>query len=419
MMEKIEYTILTVKNIRQQLLNLRQLVFEVTDSCNLKCKYCGYGEFYCSYDKREDHDLPFLKAKMLLDYIFALWKEYGQDFYKHDILFSFYGGEPLLNVLLIRQIQDYIEENYAYCVSPEYSMTSNAMLLDRYMDFIVEKKIRLLISLDGDEYGQSYRVDHHGKNSFQRVYRNIKLLQEKYPNYFRERIQFNAVLHDHNNVDRIYHYIKSEFGKLPMISQLNNSGIRESKREEFNKMFVDKNSDFHKSFDAPLLINELFYDVPDTRELYNYLERYSGNIYRTYMDLLVDKKQQPFLPTGTCVPFSKKMFLTVNGKILACERIDQKFVLGYVSEKGVDLDLERIASFYNGLFEKIRIQCESCYRRLFCPQCLFYLQDLNSNVICHGYMNKKNFDRMEEKLQVYLRKNPHLYQRIIEELAIY
>ena len=33
-------------DILHQLVNLEQLTFEVTDSCNLKCKYCGYGELY-------------------------------------------------------------------------------------------------------------------------------------------------------------------------------------------------------------------------------------------------------------------------------------------------------------------------------------------------------------------------------------
>jgi uncharacterized protein len=35
------------------LANLPQIVFEVTDACNLKCKYCAYGEFYDDYDQRE------------------------------------------------------------------------------------------------------------------------------------------------------------------------------------------------------------------------------------------------------------------------------------------------------------------------------------------------------------------------------
>jgi uncharacterized protein len=31
-------------DIFYQLSNLLQLTFEVTDACNLRCKYCGYGE---------------------------------------------------------------------------------------------------------------------------------------------------------------------------------------------------------------------------------------------------------------------------------------------------------------------------------------------------------------------------------------
>ena len=41
---------LTPNHIRLALANLPLLTFEVTDACNLKCKYCGYGEFYNDYD---------------------------------------------------------------------------------------------------------------------------------------------------------------------------------------------------------------------------------------------------------------------------------------------------------------------------------------------------------------------------------
>jgi uncharacterized protein len=37
--------------ILYQLLHLKQLVFEVTDACNLRCKYCAYSDFYEGYDE--------------------------------------------------------------------------------------------------------------------------------------------------------------------------------------------------------------------------------------------------------------------------------------------------------------------------------------------------------------------------------
>lgn len=43
---KIIISKLTGGDIYTQLINLRQLTFEITDACNLKCEYCGYGELY-------------------------------------------------------------------------------------------------------------------------------------------------------------------------------------------------------------------------------------------------------------------------------------------------------------------------------------------------------------------------------------
>jgi uncharacterized protein len=60
---------LNKSNISYQLSNLRQIVFEVTDACNLKCKYCAYGEFYSDYDKRENKSLSIDSAITLLDYL--------------------------------------------------------------------------------------------------------------------------------------------------------------------------------------------------------------------------------------------------------------------------------------------------------------------------------------------------------------
>lgn len=62
-----DYLLINKENIEQNLINLRQLVFEVTDSCNLRCKYCGYADLYEGYDKRENLRFPFHKAKLIID----------------------------------------------------------------------------------------------------------------------------------------------------------------------------------------------------------------------------------------------------------------------------------------------------------------------------------------------------------------
>ena len=205
------------EDIRYYLKLLPQLVFEVTERCNLDCNYCAYSELYRGNDSRKGKNISFAKAKLIIDYLYDLWKEDYSEGINRELTIGFYGGEPLMNVPFIKQVIDYVEslglkKTGKICL---YSMTTNAMLLDQYMDYLVEKDFRLLISLDGDEFGQSYRVDHSGKNSFDRVFRNINMLQKKYPDYFKSNIDFNSVLHNRNEVESIYKFICTQFDKIP------------------------------------------------------------------------------------------------------------------------------------------------------------------------------------------------------------
>lgn len=224
-------------DILHQMVNLKQLVFEVTDACNLRCKYCGYAELYEGYDERKNQKMSFRKAQYIIDYLYSLWRNNCVCGMTFPMSIGFYGGEPLLNVSFIQQVIDYISTLPPVGKRFYYNMTTNALLLDKYMDFLVANEFRLLISLDGDKKGQSYRVDVAGRNSFEKVYSNVKLLQEKYPDYFDKHVMFNAVLHNMNTVESIYHFIKKEFGKEPSISPLNNSGIRHDRLEEFYKTY--------------------------------------------------------------------------------------------------------------------------------------------------------------------------------------
>src|SRR5690606_13393526 len=52
--------------ILDRLANITQVTFEVTESCNFNCKYCGYGELYSDYGKRECKDLDTNTAIRLL-----------------------------------------------------------------------------------------------------------------------------------------------------------------------------------------------------------------------------------------------------------------------------------------------------------------------------------------------------------------
>lgn len=95
--------------IERNLINLRQLTFEVTDDCNLRCKYCGYGELYSGYDDRKARYMTFDQIHPLVDCLAAMWRSHRTDSKEPLTYFSFYGGEPLLNVPFIRKVVDYTE----------------------------------------------------------------------------------------------------------------------------------------------------------------------------------------------------------------------------------------------------------------------------------------------------------------------
>jgi organic radical activating enzyme len=88
----------TEESILYNLRHLSQLVFEVTDACNLNCRYCGLSSLYESYSERKGKNLPFHKAQLIIDYLFSLRERPGKTDYPLSI--GFYGGEPLLNMEL-------------------------------------------------------------------------------------------------------------------------------------------------------------------------------------------------------------------------------------------------------------------------------------------------------------------------------
>ena len=414
-----EYRKISHLDIEYSLANLKQLVFEVTDACNLRCKYCAYADLYEGYDQRENLKLPFQKAKLIIDYLYEYWEKRYCIEVNDPITIGFYGGEPLLNVPFIQQVINYIESLNPIGKKFHYNMTTNAILLDRYMDFLAENEFRLLISLDGDEKGQSYRVDTKGKNSFDKVLANIQLLRSKYPSYFEHYVMFNSVLHNRNEVESTYRFIKDKFGKEPMISPLNNSGVRKDKLQEFYQAYQNVATSIQKANNCEALKNELFIKSPETGALVNYIYHHTGNVFNDYNDLLLGREGSSFPPSGTCIPFSKKMFITVKGRILQCEKIDHEFALGQITNKKVELNLEQAARQHNKYTFRYMNQCKTCAAKQLCTQCVYQIDDIHDKASkCYSYYSATQHEKQKEYYMDHLDKHPELYNRILKEVVV-
>ena len=177
---EFKYKLLEKKDIKNALINTHQIIFEVTDKCNLNCYYCGYGHFYDNYNARENQDMSFDSFKTLYNYLKDIWITSNNKGCTY-LRISFYGGEPLCNFSFIKKAVDYVKNNPIKNKRIVYSMTTNAVLLEQYMDFLVKNNFEILISLDGNKYNDSYRVFKNGNSSFDTVISNIDKLYSSYP----------------------------------------------------------------------------------------------------------------------------------------------------------------------------------------------------------------------------------------------
>jgi len=408
----------TTGDIKRSLANLRQLTFEVTDACGLKCAYCAYGKFYHNYDNRENTFMDIEAAKGLVDYLKELLDSPLNLSHGRNTYIGFYGGEPLLNFPFIREMVDYIENLDCQHNRFTFSITTNALLLEKYMDFLVEHDFSLLISLDGNQFNNAYRVFPNGEPTYHRILENIEALRNKYPAYFNRRVNFNAVLHNKNSVAEIFDFFKTRFNKNPRIGALNDSGVREDQAEEFWKTYANVTESLYNSEDYSRIEKEMFIKLPTIQEASTFLFQANDFCFSDYNALFYSHKTRQRFPTGTCFPFSKKMFVTVKGKIMACERIGQSYGLGHMDSKGISLDFQKIADNYNRWFDRMRKQCSACYHIDQCTQCIFYLDLSGEKPVCRSLMNAADYSRYISSFLGYFEHNRSLYNKILKEVVI-
>lgn len=406
---------LTDLMVKESIINTTQIVFEVTDSCNLACVYCGYGDLYEVFDPRKHNNIDLNKAKIFLEYIYNLKLENN----KNKLMIGFYGGEPLVNFEFVKDIVEYVNELNRYkSINVVYSMTTNAVLIDKYIDFLVDNKFEILISLDGNEKNHSYRVlKANCENSFGRVISNIDMIQNDYSDYFLKYISFNAVLHNRNSVKEIYEFVYNRYHKIPEISELLMSDVKSDKKYTFEKMYRSKRKSeesYHENrFD---IIPETHYESVLFDEFRDFVKQLSINSYMSNLRSLFCVSEKYF-PTDTCLPFSLKIFFTVNNRLLPCERINHKFFLSEV-KNNILMDAHEIANKYNRYYKKVGDLCKKCYDYKFCGQCLFRIKNIGKNdvgeIVCDRYCDKKKFESKLSRIFSFLEKYPEDIMYMLE-----
>lgn len=157
----------------------------ITQKCNLKCKYC--------FVVQQPKDMEYQVAKDAVDFYANNAKLTNE-----TPSINFFGGEPLLKwddiiVPIIRYIRDTYGRNYSIGIT-----TNGTLLNEDKLIFLKQFNVSLLVSMDGDKKTQDLnRPFHNGKGSFDVLKDKIPLILKYYP-----QTTFRATI-DHDNVDEI------------------------------------------------------------------------------------------------------------------------------------------------------------------------------------------------------------------------
>lgn len=385
------------------------LTFEATERCNLRCKYCIYGDSYSTHEDRIGRDMRFEDAKTILDQMIPLWVANRNMFYR-KIVIGFYGGEALLNMGFIRETVEYLKTvTKTTGLKFAYTLTTNGVNLNLFYDFLIQHDFYLVISLDGNEWNNQYRVFPNGKHSFSVVYDNIKFLQKQFPEYYQKNISFNPVLHDKNDEIDIKRYFRKEFSKTPTTSivkatdKKDDSAFKYCPTSQMDLQIGSDLTDFKKSTLAFSLLH--------------ILRNHSNLIFSDYSELGVARQTIKRHPTGVCLPFSRKMFISAQGLLFPCERINFKYALCDINS-AVNYNVNETAQFYSTVFEKSSSLCSRCYQFMDCESCFFNNAKIDGDKFqCFDFSDKEKYENTLAYYWSFFENNPTLYYEVYNNLS--
>lgn len=349
---------ITTEDVMAKIANASNLTFNVTNNCNLRCEYCGYSGKYDHSRTHSDNSMDFDIYRKAIDLFFKI---IGSPLRtkRRNLLFAFYGGEPLLEFNNILKACDYISDvNQKLPIKKQiaFILTTNAVLLTKKRaKSLLERDFQIDISLDGpkDQHDQ-FRIKVDKTGSFDHLQRNLQEILDIDEKYI-EKLRFFITIHPYHDIKRIEEFFISN----DKIFNYNNIRISWVKTQNLNK-HVFKKWQEGRSRQIKQITDEL------DKESWFYRK-----LIKTPMES-IDKLPTQNLAvrnefTGNCFPITDKIFVSNDGTIHMCERVPSGFPIGHV-DTGIDYEaIQRLKNQWNK--EIVKRKCWDCEVWWLCSFC--------------------------------------------------
>ena len=380
--------------------SLMQLVLLLTESCNLRCRYCIYSDLYPDTRTYTSIKMSFETACQAVDYFFSLVKPLVRRNPAKKVGITFYGGEPLLEINLLRKLVPYIIKN-APC-EVIFNLTTNATLLNQEtIDFLIENNFGIALSIDGpQEEHDRNRVFPNGKGSFTIAWKNIQALKRR--KIDPTRLLFVSVYDWRTDLQAASQFFLHHIGRMAVggfvnsVSEVGTDYYKQFTHDDYEK-YCQQKSLLWKEY-----LQYLMHEKPISPYTKSLFDLAIIGIY--FRPRLNDVRFPPF-PVGSCCVPGMKMAVRPDGKIDICERVNGTFPIGHL-ETGLNFDrIEELIHKYNN---KVTENCFNCPMTRLCNLC-FALSNTNGSFeIPTGYcesMRKTFLDHLEAYCSILEEKN--------------
>ncbi len=380
--------------------HVEQLTLSVSEQCNLRCRYCLHGNGLDWVRSHRDRCMSGPTA-------FAAVREFlrrSRNIATPSI--SFYGGEPLLEFDLIRDIVDLVRRE-GPCADYRFNIDTNGTRLDdAVIEFILREKIHLQVSLDGpaDIHDRHRRFRGGGPTHAEIMSGVARLLAASREAH--ELLRFQVTLSPPGEIERIGAY----FADFPPYSD---AGCEEVPSVGVNLVNL-----------AGADLDELAITETDQAAMRDDLDQSRRRYITTRLD---GREPDPILsalfedglisyyhrsraplddvisPGGCCRPGQRRLHVCADGAYQPCERVGSGLVIGN-TKRGLDLEaVDVLWERFTGTFVD---RCLDCWACRLCPVCFTALAESWGGVA----MREEDIDRvcgsarnqLEQTLRTYV-----------------